>query len=559
MDSIRRIIYTVREEADIDTVFAAVCQEYPRHEAFDVQLERRYLDSFDWRLYRNNLVCGLDRRDRFGHSSRKAAKDHGGLFFVADKATGADICEFPVAQTPRFSKDIEHHACRKLLSSHLGIRALMTVASIAVKRRQLNILNQDNKTVAMLSVESYALKGDADKTIFPSRVIVSPVKGYRKTFRQVIQMINDQLRLPSVETTLLDEMLAAEKEGKVEIKIPAPGELTLSQPLKDTHTTGEAVRLLLRHFLHVMQANEPGLRDAIDTEFLHDYRVAVRRTRTLLSQIKQIFPAKPLDYFRHELFWLGQITGPTRDLDIYLLNFDGYRQELPKVMQKHLTPFHEFLERHWKSEHARLCRKLDSKRYQRLIKVWRDTLEEKNINPLHQTRQKKTAEQETVNVTLPARQVAGKSIWKLYRRALKEGEAITPQSLDADLHELRKTCKKLRYLIEFFQVFYPDKAIRNLLKQLKQLQDNLGDFQDLCIQTTQLNHFAEQMQQEGHEGYADTKTIMAMGVLVEKLYLRKTVVRAEFHRRFKTFAQPETSNAFSDLFNPQHQPEGISV
>ena len=35
----------------------------------------------------------------------------------------------------------------------------------------------------------------------------------------------------------------------------------------------------------------PALRERLDTEFLHDFRVALRRTRSLLGQIRDVFPA----------------------------------------------------------------------------------------------------------------------------------------------------------------------------------------------------------------------------------------------------------------------------
>ena len=46
-----------------------------------------------------------------------------------------------------------------------------------------------------------------------------------------------------------------------------------------------------RALLDIMVANEPGMRADLDTEFLHDYRVSLRRTRSLLGQIKNVFPA----------------------------------------------------------------------------------------------------------------------------------------------------------------------------------------------------------------------------------------------------------------------------
>lgn len=398
--------------------------------------------------------------------------------------------------------------------------------------------------VAAVRVESHALVGDKGKAFHAGRVIVSPVKGYRKVFMQLKRYVSGQLRLPYEQIALLDEILAA--IGKV----PDPSVYAGVCKLDDSLNTWEAVRLVLRHLFRVMQINEPGLRDAVDSEFLHDYRVAIRRIRSLLSQIKHIFPAGQLAYFKREFYWLGQITGPMRDLDVYLLTFDAYRQALPRAMQEHITPFHVFLERHRKIEHARLCRKLESKRYQQLIKACRAMLDNENIQS------HAAASQETINAARPVRQVAGKCIVKLYKQILQEGSLITPESRDEDLHELRKTCKKFRYLVEFFHDFYSESVVIGLLKILKQLQDHLGEFQDLCVQTIQLCDFAEQMQQER---LADAKTIMAMGVLVEKLNARKAVIRAEFEDCFETFAQPDNRVAFMNTFSLRNQSRGRTV
>ena len=77
-------------------------------------------------------------------------------------------------------------------------------------------------------------------------------------------------------------------------------------------------KIVLHRLLDTMLANETGTREDIDSEFLHDFRVSVRRTRSAISQIKGVIPQKILDRFRPEFTWLGQITGPTRDMDVYL-------------------------------------------------------------------------------------------------------------------------------------------------------------------------------------------------------------------------------------------------
>lgn len=543
MKSPQNTIFTLGQETDVASLFELLRRTYPAHDVSETQLERHYLDSFDWRLYRNNRVCEWDMPG--GNGYKKGA----GVFFIRDRSTHDGICEYPAGRIPRFSKDITHRACRRLLDEILGIRALMTVATIAVKSRHFNILNKEKKTVVVLRAENHTLTGRVDPIFLTGRLIVSPIRGYRKTFTQVRQYIAEQLQLPVAQVSLLDELLTA--MGRV----PDPGIPVYAGKFDSSLNTREAVRILLRHLFQVMQTNEPGLRDAIDTEFLHDYRVALRRTRSLLSQIRHVFPARQLEYFKHELFWLGQVSGPMRDLDVYLLKFDAYKQALPEAMQKHIVPFHAFLERHWKIEHARLCRAFDSKRYQKLIKEWRVLLDNDNASA-QRTGSQPAVSPETANAGKPVRQIAGSRILKLYRRILREGDAITPESHDEDLHELRKTCKKFRYLIEFFHDFYPEDGVKNLLKTLKQLQDHLGDFQDLCVQTAQLCGFAEQMQQEGS---ADAKTIMAMGILVEKLNARKTVVRTELEHRFQTFTQPDNKAAFMNTFSLHNQPESRTV
>ena len=89
----------------------------------------------------------------------------------------------------------------------------------------------------------------------------------------------------------------------------------------------------------------PGLKRDIDTEFLHDFRVSVRRTRSCLGHIKRVFPPGEVEEFRKEFAWLGSLTGPTRDMDVYLLKMSDYRLTLPEPVQRDLRPLEEFLAR----------------------------------------------------------------------------------------------------------------------------------------------------------------------------------------------------------------------
>ena len=82
-----------------------------------------------------------------------------------------------------------------------------------------------------------------------------------------------------------------------------------------------AVAAVLTALLDTLEANVPGTIRDIDTEFLHDLRVAVRRTRSALKLAGDVLPGGWPRRFRPEFKWLGDLTTPTRDLDVYLLGY----------------------------------------------------------------------------------------------------------------------------------------------------------------------------------------------------------------------------------------------
>ena len=89
--------------------------------------------------------------------------------------------------------------------------------------------------------------------------------------------------------------------------------------------------------------NFPGTLDDVDSEFLHDLRVAVRRTRSLQRQFKAVYPER-LQHFRDEFKRIQAITGDLRDLDVYLLDFPALKASLPEQMQADLDPLLGLLE-----------------------------------------------------------------------------------------------------------------------------------------------------------------------------------------------------------------------
>ncbi len=161
------------------------------------------------------------------------------------------------------------------------------------------------------------------------------------------------------------------------------------------------------------------------------------------------------------------------------------------------------------------------------------------------------------NARRPIVDVARERIWKAYRGIIKEGQAIEADTPAAALHDLRKSCKKLRYLMEFFQSLFPAEKIKELIKTLKVLQENLGDFQDYEVQVTTLKQFSQRMVAEAA---VPTTTLLAMGMLIEGLERRQQQARDEFAGRFRQFALPKNHAHFRALFAaPKTANEGQSA
>jgi CHAD domain-containing protein len=302
-------------------------------------------------------------------------------------------------------------------------------------------------------------------------------------------------------------------------------------------TAQEATILVLRQLLEAMRENLAGVRAGLDPEFLHDFRVAVRRTRSALLQVKGVLPPHALARFTPEFAWTQEITGPARDLDVYCQEFPALRALLPARTRRDLAPLLRHLERRRGEVHRELVHALDAPRFRRLLAGWRTFLE----------RPAPVRPRGAASALAPARVVAARRIAKLFARARSEGTAITAASPAADLHELRKTCKKLRYLLEFFQSLFDKEEVSFFVEALKGLQDNLGRHQDLQVQHEALAGHARDLAREGR---ARPSAYLAMGMLIERLRDQQGATRRAFAERFAPFASGKNRKRLRRLLQP---------
>jgi CHAD domain-containing protein len=479
-------------------------------------------DSFDWRL--NHAGRQLNWLQYPGYSLLRLVR-------LEDDTTEAEL-ELGTVDT-RFAAGLPASELRDIIEPLLDIRAFLPLVTLKIRSHCLRLEDDEGKTRTRLYVESISrLTEEGGAGVMIKRLRLQPLRGYEKSALAIGRKLEKKYHLQADAGSLCEQALAA--AGR------QPGDYSskLNIQLQADMRADAAVRRVMLELYHTMQVNEQGTIEDLDSEFLHDFRVAVRRTRSALTELKGVFPPATHERFKREFAWLGSVTTTLRDLDVYLLKFNRYKAMLPQDLRDGLEPLRDLLrDKQYIEQTRHLAVQLRSARYRRLKQQWSRYLE----SPL-------ARRPVAVDAARPIGEVARRRTWRMYKRVMREGRAITAESAPAELHELRKSCKKLRYLMEFFQCLYRPKAIRALIQELKQLQENLGDYQDLDVQIASIEHFAEEMKERG---MYDDVTAQAMRALLAGLHTQMDDVRAHFHERFERFSLKETRSLFRELFRPE--------
>ncbi len=464
-----------------------------------------YLDSFDWRLHRAGCVLVEERgRDRR----------------LVLYQTGRAPYSAPTRATPRTPDDLPAGHLFEQVGPLLGIRALIAAGATRIERRDGRIQNADGDLVARLLLEETE---PLDAGGSPAGRLVA----VRLDGAAAATAVARQAGLEPAP----DHGLAAAAGARG--RRPGDYSSKLDIPLEPDQRSDRALVTILLDLLATLEANIDGTTADLDTEFLHDLRVAARRTRSALTQLKGVLPAQLTRPFNAEFKWLGGVTGPLRDLDVYLLEMPTYQAMLPDHAARDLEPLEKLIRISRRRAHRAVVHALESARFAALAASWRAALE--GFEPLDDSAAGR-----------PVAELAAERIAKAYRRILKKGGRLDDDPPAEALHRLRIDAKKLRYLLEFFKNLYPADAVAGRIKELKRLQDILGGFNDMEVQQHRLEGFAATLHADAAVG---PSTLMTLGRLAGTLEQRQEEFRLAFHDALAEFSSRPVRDAYAELSN----------
>ena len=454
---------------------------------------RRYFDTFDWRLFRRErALC--------------QTHDTVALWSLDHRPVSERTpC---LALLPRVSEWLESP-----LKAHLmplvSIRALMERAVVHASYLTLAERAAPQRPVANIVFEESAAKDYGGIVPFPTQVEVA---AYAELADELCAWL-DSLGLTAVSPSgPLATLYTVQQARAYSAK--------LAFGFEPDMRVDSAVRTILTFLLGIVRQNRSGILHDIDTEFLHDSRVAVRRARSLLGQLPKVLPARSTKQLRTELSLLGSLTNHLRDLDVLLLQQADYLAVLPPELRPDMEPLFLAVRHKRSAAQHRLVEALNTRQHEAILERW---------------------ESAATNTKAQGAQAAHK-LAKLVRKSIRRQcqrvlTCIPPDALKdstpEQLHRLRIACKKLRYLFEFFASAFPEEMTTEPIRRLRTLQDVLGQLNDLAVQQHMLRALAREV-----PGAPDQRqrTDRAIHILTQTFENQQEQLRAEVHTTFTDFS-----------------------
>lgn len=247
-------------------------------------------------------------------------------------------------------------------------------------------------------------------------------------------------------------------------------------------------RLLLHQQLVDMMLNEHGVRIGKDPEFVHDMRIAIRRARAALRLFGDAFHPNVLKPYQKGIKRLGRALGVVRDLDVSLANLRHFRRSQPKDQRRELKSLRTQLESRRAHAHAHLLTRLDSKKHATFIADFDAFCTKPGSDEIKSPEKREEYVPTQVRHTVPSIILRGFETVRAYEVAFAQDCLPSLETF----HALRIQGKYLCYGLEFSQHLLRERGA-NLIAQIKELQDHLGEQNDAHVEQGLLRLWIDQV------------------------------------------------------------------
>ncbi len=482
-----------------------------------------YLDTFDWSLMKNKLSL----RYRVSNSAwmytvKSIGPVEDGIARRMETETSLDG---PVDIPTR----IPVKQIRKLVDDIIFPRRLLEQIQIRTSRRRYRVISPEEAEIELVfDTSTFALRGlQKPRRVHKLEELEGEIlNGPEGALQSLSALLSARFHYPPSKASKFE---VAVERFKIAIPSKKPPE-GLRPHLDDRLDL--AVRKILTYQFQRFREQLPGVQHDVDTEFVHQARVATRRMRSALRLFREAVPESASTYLGGELKWLGGMFGAVRDLDVFLLNLSRFKKQIESFPAKKKRTFEDWIEKQRRAPWKALCQALESPRYRNFERRLVQFLE----RPLPVRPRLSLA-------VKPVREVAPVIITEKFDAVIEQGRALLANSKLKQYHLLRIQMKRLRYASEFMATAYGD-ALDGMIERAVEIQDCLGELQD----TVFTRKFIDGLLEDWKGKLVDPDLLFILGEIYQLQSEIARERRETFGRIWNQFSSEETMTHLKNIF-----------
>ncbi|MEE9587944.1 MAG: CHAD domain-containing protein [Hyphomicrobiaceae bacterium] len=251
--------------------------------------------------------------------------------------------------------------------------------------------------------------------------------------------------------------------------------------LQKSHTIAKAFERSFRVAAQQVLGNWPVVLESNDPEGVHQFRIGLRRLRSLLRAYRPYTKSLSAQQLSDEARDLARLLSDLRDTDVLIKDI----VDTAAKIYDHETGFEalrDMLISRTADDRARARRTLTENRWSSFqIRLAMFAEEPSQL----------LAEKARKKLKKPIAGHSPKALQRSWDNIVLWGRDIEQLSIK-ERHEMRKALKTLRYTCEFFAPIYPQKSRQAFVRQIKLLQDIFGYLNDVAVAERLKDMTAEQ-------------------------------------------------------------------
>jgi len=481
-----------------------------------------YLDTFDWSLMKNKLAL------RYRISNGTAMYALKSIGSIEDGIAKRMETEIPLDGPVEVPARIPVKRIRKLVDGMIFPRKLLEQIQVRTDRRRYRVISPEGAEIELAF----------DTSTFSLRGLHKPRRGQRLSELEAEIVSGTETALVGLSSLLTSKFgyspaTASKFEVAIErLKVAIPSKKppeNLRVRLDDRLDL--ALRKILTYQFQRFCEQLPGIRRDVDTEFVHQARVATRRMRSALRLLRDAIPDRTAAYLTGEIKWLGGRLGSVRDLDVFLLNLSRFKGKIERFPAKQRQAFEGRIEKRRRLQLEGLNQALESPRFKTLERRLMQFLE----SPLA-TRPRAPLAMKAVYEVAPA------LITEKFDAVMEQGRIVLADPKLKQYHLLRIQTKRLRYACEFMAPAY-EGALDSFIERTVEIQDCLGELQDTVFTRAFIDS-----QYNGWKGkLVDPDLVFILGEIYQLQSEIATERQEAFGRIWRPFSSEETLTLLKDI------------